>query len=251
MMLLNPFAFLPAAFVAGLLMFLAPCTLPLVPGYLAFIAGGHIGGTPDASARRRLLINALAFVLGFSVIFVVFGVFAASLGAFFGPWRFVLGRVAGIIVIFFGLVMLGMVRIPVFSSVHRIPVPNFLTLGRWESSFFLGVLFAVGWSPCIGPILGSLLLFASISATMSQGALLLVVFSIGLGIPFILVALFLGTATSFIAHADTLIRIVSVFGGCVLIALGVLMLLGDMGILITVGYQALSFIHYDHLLNYM
>jgi cytochrome c-type biogenesis protein len=240
--------FIPAAFLAGLLMFLAPCTLPIVPGYLAFIAGNPTGNS--ASSRRRVLFNAFAFVIGFSIIFILLGTFAAAIGSFLGPWRDTLGRLAGALIIIFGLTMLGIVRIPVLSQERRMAIPHFLTIGRIESSLLIGALFALGWSPCIGPILGSILLFASSSATATQGALLLAVFSLGLGVPFILTALLLNEAGVFIARYSKFVNALSIFGGIILILLGILMLLGDMGLLVTWGFSIFNG-PYSKLLQYM
>ncbi len=243
-----PLTFIPAAFFAGVLMFLAPCTLPIVPGYLAFIAGAQKG---EVLTRRKILVNAIAFVVGFTLIFVLLGVFSGSIGLLLGPWRQLLGRLAGVMFILFGITMLGLFQVPMLSRSHNIQAPHFLTLGRWESSLFLGILFALGWSPCIGPILGTLLLFASISGSALQGALLLTIFSLGLGVPFILSALCIKEISRFTVRAGVFTRILSVCAASILIFLGVLMVLGDTGLLISWGYGALSFIHYDNLLKYM
>ncbi len=234
-------------------MFLAPCTLPMVPGYLAFIAGvpatgpAHVG----RAARRRVLWNALAFVLGFSLIFIVLGVSASTLGALLGPWRQGLGRAAGVLIILFGLTMLGVVTIPVISSERRSRIPNFLTIGRVESSFLIGILFALGWSPCVGPILGTILLFAGTAATALQGALLLAIFSLGLGLPFLATALLLREAGELFTRWSGRLRVLSLFGGVLLVLLGVVMLLGGMGELADFGYRLFGMFGYDRLLNYL
>lgn len=237
---LDPLVLAPAAFLAGVLMFLAPCTLPIVPGYLAFIAGG----------KGKVVRNAVAFVIGFSVIFILLGTFAGFFGHLLGPWRGALARASGAIIILFGLTMLGFVRIPVIAGEKHMRIPHFLTLGRSESSFLIGVLFALGWSPCIGPILGSVLLFASTSATAAQGALLLGVFSLGLALPFILTALLLERAGAVFARWGRVARALSVAGGVLLIVLGVLILLGSMGLFVS---WALQFFEpfYSPLLKYM
>jgi len=246
---MDALALAPAAFLAGILMFLAPCTLPIVPGYLAFIAGVPEGAA-KGSARRRVLINAIAFVIGFSIVFILLGTFAAALGSFLGPWRSVISRGAGAIIIIFGLTMLGVVRIPVLSGEKRMAIPHFLTIGKPHSSFLIGALFALGWSPCIGPILGSILLVASASATAGQGAFLLTIFSIGLGLPFIATALLLGEAGALITRYSKAIKVLSIIGGIILIFLGALMLLGDMALLVTWGFGAFDG-PYSTLLKYM
>ena len=237
---LEPLLLAPAAFLAGVLMFLAPCTLPIVPGYLAFIAG----------KQGRVMANALAFVVGFSIVFIVLGAFAGFLGAFLAPWRGALSMVAGAVLIFFGLVILG-VRIPFLSGQKNFVPPAWTSIGHPSSSFVLGALFAVGWSPCIGPILGTVLLFASNSATAVQGAVLLGVFSLGLGIPFLLTAFLLDRAQTQFARFSIFANVLSKVGGLVLVLLGVLMLTGNTALLITWGYGFFEFINYEALLRYL
>lgn len=236
---LEPFVLAPAAFLAGVLMFLAPCTLPIVPGYLAFIAGG----------KGRVVRNALGFVLGFSVIFILLGALAGFLGSIIGPWRETVTQVAGIILIIFGLVMLG-VRIPVLSGQKNIRLPAWLSVGNPASSFLIGTLFALGWSPCIGPVLGTVLLFASTSSTVVQGAVLLGIFALGLGIPFMLTAFMLEGAQTVFQTWGRVTDMLSKIGGLVLVSLGILMLLGRMDLLLSWGFKLLD-PFYDILLEYL
>jgi cytochrome c-type biogenesis protein len=168
---------IPGAFLAGVLMFLAPCTLPIVPGYLAFIAGVSPG--EEKGARGRIVRNAIWFVIGFSVVFVLLGTFAGYVGVAIGPWRTLVARLAGLVIIFFGLTMLGVIKFSFITAEHRARIPKFLSLGRPESSMLIGALFALGWSPCIGPILGTILFIATTTSAFA-GALLLTVFSLGL-----------------------------------------------------------------------
>lgn len=238
-----------AAFLAGLLMFLAPCTLPLVPGYIAFIAGVPAGARKqDVHVRWRILKNALAFVVGFSVIFILLGVFASTLGALLGPWRDMLGRLAGAVIMLFGLMMLGLVHLPALTRERRFRIPHFITPGRVESSACIGVLFALGWSPCIGPILGTILFLAGATTTAGQGALLLAVFSLGLGIPFLLVALLLGSVGSVFARWGAYTQLLSLFAGGVLLLVGGLIFFGAMGTFTSFVYRLFSEWGYDQLL---
>lgn len=231
------------AFGAGLGMFFAPCTLPIVPGYLAFIAGGRTAG------RQALLRNACAFVLGFSLVFILLGIFASAIGAALGAYRLYVPQVAGAVIMLFGLTMLGL-RIPGLGTEHRLRLPAFVRVGTTPSSAFIGALFALGWSPCIGPILGTVLLIASSSATTLEGALLLTVFSAGLALPFILCALLMERAEPLIARFAALTSVFNTFSACVLIALGFLMLMGKAGLLVQWGF-ALFGPWYQSLLNYL
>lgn len=242
------------AFIAGLLMFLAPCTLPIVPGYLAFIAGIPLSAlsNPAAkrSARRVVFRNALAFVLGFSAVFILLGASAGLLGAFVGPWRYVLARLGGLIIIIFGLTMLGVVPLPLLSQERRMRLPSFLVLGRLPSSALIGILFALGWSPCIGPILGTVLLIASSSSTVLYGMLLLATFSLGLAIPFLLTALVVTESTVLLSRMSGFIHWLSIFGGVSLILGGVLMLTNTTALFVEWGYRLFNSTGYGALLNY-
>lgn len=240
-------ALIVSAFIAGVLMFLAPCTLPIVPGYLAFIAGTPGGGV---DARRRIIWNAVAFVVGFSIIFVALGASAGLLGSFIAPWKEIISRVAGAIIILFGFTMLGIFRLPILSGEKHIPIPKFISIGKWQSSLLIGALFAVGWSPCIGPILGTILFLASGSATALEGAFLLGVFSLGLGAPFILTAFLMQSGQNMFGKWATTSKILSVLGGVALLIIGALMLTDNMGLLIQWGFRFLE-TPYNQLLKYM
>jgi cytochrome c-type biogenesis protein len=238
-------ALIPAAFVAGVLMFLAPCTLPIVPGYLTFIAGSS-----DAKKdRRRILRNAFAFVIGFSIVFIALGASAGLIGGFVGEWRELISRVAGLIIILFGFTMLGL-PIPGLSRESHIRLPKFLRMGRWESSLLIGSLFAVGWSPCIGPILATVLFLASGSQTALWGAFLLAVFSLGLGAPFIITASLMQSGQNMFERWGAVSRILSYIGGALLVLIGILMLTGSSGLLIEWGFKYLEG-PYNQLLKYM
>jgi cytochrome c-type biogenesis protein len=234
------------AFIAGLLTFLAPCTLPLVPAYLGFISGVTTDdlNNPETArtARRKIFLNGLLFIVGFSVIFIVFGTV---------PFRLWLGRIGGVMVILFGLFMLGVFKLPFLQVERRLKMPSFLTIGKPSSSFVIGGAFAFGWTPCVGPVLGSILLLASTSTSALQGAFLLAVFSLGLAIPFLLIALGFSRATAYIEKITKYLRVVSVIGGVFLIALGILLLTDNFSLLIQYGYQFFDFINYEGLLDYL
>ncbi len=244
-------SFIAAAFVAGVLMFLAPCTLPIVPGYLAFISGVPFAQAFQKNVRLKVFTNALAFVIGFSVIFTLLGVLAGTLGSFFGAYRYEIARFGGVLIIFFGLTLLGLFRIPFFQKEFHPRLPSFLRLGVPASSALIGAIFALGWSPCIGPILGSNLLIAGSGEGAMAGALLLAVFSLGLAVPFLLTALLISEAQEFIFRNATYVKVFTYAGGVFLVALGILMLAGEMGRLVSWGYSLFDFIDYGRLLRYL
>lgn len=247
--------FVVASFFAGLLTFLAPCTLPLVPAYLGFISGVDQGAlkNPETAreARRKIFFNGLSFIMGFSLVFIAFGVLAGFAGTALAPYRIWLARIGGVLVILFGLFMLGFFKLPFFQSDKRIPIPKWLTLGKPSTSLFIGGTFALGWTPCVGPILGSILLLAGTSGTAFTGGLMLTVFSIGLAIPFLLIALAFSKATAYIDSISKYLKAVSVIGGVFLILLGLLLATDNFGLTIQYGYELFDFVNYDRLLEYL
>lgn len=242
------------AFIAGLLTFLAPCTLPILPAYLGFIGGASATELQNpvlaGSAKRRIFLNGLVFIVGFSSVFIIFGTLAGFLGQALVPYRVWLTRIGGIIVILFGLSLLGLFRLPFFNIAERL---NFSSQnsGRPATSFLLGVSFAFGWTPCVGPILGSILLLASSAATALKGAFLLLVFSSGLAIPFLIVAAGIGAASRAISRISKYLRVVEFIGGLFLILLGYLLFTDNFVVLITYGYRLFKFINYGGLIDYL
>lgn len=250
------FSLILPAFLAGVLTFLAPCTLPLLPGYLGFISGSSLEDLKDPArsgrARWRIFLNGAFFVVGFSVVFVVLGTLVGFVGAsLLAPYRVWLGRIGGIFVIIFGLFMLNVIQIPFLTRETHFKAPALFERGRPLNSLILGGAFSLGWTPCVGPILGSILLLASTSTTALQGGFLLAIFSAGLAVPFLLTALAVGHATRYIENLTRFLNVVSVIGGVFLVGLGLLLFTGNVGLLISWGYRLLSFINYDALLNYL
>jgi len=245
--------FLVSSFVAGLVTFLAPCTLPLVPGYLAFISGVPARDLKDPAKKdavaRKVFRNGVAFILGFSVIFVLFGTLVGFIGSELAFARIWLSRIGGALIILFGLFMLGVFRLPLLERTRQMKLPGFLTVGKPSSSFVIGGTFALGWTPCVGPILGSILLLAGSSATALEGALLLAIFSLGLALPFIVIALLFSQATAYINRAMKYLKWFSVIGGLFLIFLGLLLLTGNFGLLIAWGFEIFGFLEYDAILD--
>ncbi|XKT74883.1 MAG: cytochrome c biogenesis CcdA family protein [Patescibacteria group bacterium UBA2103] len=249
--------FIFSAFIAGVLMFLAPCTLPIIPAYLGFISGvslkdfESLTGAQKTRARRKIFFNGLAFVLGFTIVFVLFGVLAGLLGEFLAPVRIWLSRIGGVAIIFFGLFMLGVFNLKFLDAQRRFKTPSFLKVGKESTSFFIGALFAFGWTPCVGPILASILFLASTSATALYGGFLLLVFSLGLAIPFLLVALGISYASKFIQKESKYLKFVSVIAGVFLIGIGILLVTDNFGLTIQYGYKLFEFIQYERLLDYL
>lgn len=226
------------AFIAGVLMFLAPCTLPLVPGYLAFISGVSLADLADSEkswrARKRILLNGVFYVLGFSGIFIFLGVLVGLAGAALVQYRVWLERIGGFFVISFGLFMLQTafpkIQLPIVKDLARERHVNlaWLTPGHPLSSLVFGGAFAVGWSPCVGPVLGAILTLAAAKATVLQAALLLAVFSAGLGIPFLIIAGGIGYFARHLHKINRYLPWISGVGGAFIIVLGVLVLTGQL-----------------------
>src|ERR1700746_2776020 len=181
---------IPAALIAGLVSFLSPCVLPLVPPYLVYLTGAtleHLASEQSAAASRRaVMMSAALFVLGFSTVFVALGASASLVGSLIRAWSAELSIVAGLVIIVMGLAFLGLTRIGLLMREGRLPIPK--PVGLW-GAYVMGLAFAFGWTPCIGPILAAILSIAAAEATVTKGAGLLAVYSAGLGIPFLLAAL--------------------------------------------------------------
>jgi cytochrome c-type biogenesis protein len=225
-----------AAFVAGILSFLSPCVLPLVPGYVSLISGATVEDL-QAGDRRMLgtvMLHSLTFILGFSVVFIALGAVATSIGQFANEYHNLLAKVAGVIVIVFGLHLTGLLKIKALYADKRLHdvKGGSSALG----SFAVGFAFAFGWTPCIGPILATILVFAGAQETVFKGVLLLAIYSAGLAVPFLLTSLgvdrFLGFYTRFRRHLHT----VEVISGVLLIVVGVLIFMNNLKLLS--GYLA-------------
>lgn len=208
---------LGGAFIAGLVSFLAPCVLPLIPGFLAYLAG--TGTEAKGAERREVFINSVFFVLGFSVVFATLGVLLntilESIAYDVQAW---LSRIGGGLIILFGLYLVGLIHVPLLDREHKFKVKTFSS--RYLTSFLFGLAFAAGWTPCVGPALGVIL---GLAATQPGSAfILLLAYALGLGIPFLIVGLFTAQATNFISnHGKLLQRLNIIFGG-ILVILGVL-----------------------------
>lgn len=243
------------AFIAGILTFLAPCTLPLVPGYLGFISGTSLDDLKDPEkakkARWKIFLNGLFFIIGFSAVFIVLGASAGFVGQGLLRYRFWLSRIGGIFVIIFGLFMMNIVRIPFLNKERKFHIPMIFERGKPFNSFVLGSAFAFGWTPCVGPILGSILTLAAVSATGLQGAVLLFVFSLGLAVPFLAIAIGFGWVSQHLTKITNYLNIISFIGGAFLVFLGILLLTNSFNIWISYFYKIFNFINYERLLDYL
>jgi cytochrome c-type biogenesis protein len=217
-----------AAFVAGVLSFISPCVLPLIPGYLSYISGltlDEMQGTGDTAmsfgaARRRVLAASIFFILGFSFVFICFGAAASVLGQYMLEKQRLLAKIAAVIVILFGLHTMGVLRIGWLYSEKRVQVERKPT--TLFGAFFVGLAFAFGWTPCIGPILGGILAIAGTQQTVGQGVQLLAVYSAGLGLPFLLTALAINQFFTVFKRIRRHYHAIEVVSGLLLVLIGVL-----------------------------
>ena len=216
---------LVAAFVAGLFSFVSPCVLPLVPGYISFVSGISLEDIEKGKKQNKntIIISSLFFIIGFSLIFILLGATATFLGSFLLEKAFILKKIGGIIIIIFGIHMSGMYRIKFLDYEKRVyskTKPVNIIVGP----FLMGLAFAFGWTPCIGPILAGILIYAGTQETVYQGILLLTIYSAGLGIPFLLTALAINKFYSFSSKIKKHFKTIELVGGMLLILIGGLIL---------------------------
>jgi cytochrome c-type biogenesis protein len=213
------------AFVAGFLSFISPCVLPLIPGYLSFVSGMTLdemraGAAGNASARRQVLVASTAFVLGFSIVFIALGASASAIGDFLMSRLPLFGKIAGVLIIIFGLHTMGVFRLRFLETEKRIQTSR-KPVGL-VGAFLVGVAFAFGWTPCIGPILGGILAIAGSRESIGEGVRLLAIYSLGLGIPFLLTALAVDRFFAATARIRRYYHAIEVTSGALLVAIGVL-----------------------------
>lgn len=217
-----------AAFAAGIVSFLSPCVLPLIPGYLSFITGYTPRELTDpASSRRAILVPALLFVAGFTLVFVALGASASMLGAALLAYRVTLVKLSGAFIFLLGFFMLGLIRVPWLYGEARFDMGKARGFGR-AAALVTGMAFAFGWTPCVGPILGSILAMASTSGSVGSGVLLLLSYSLGLGVPFVLTGVFLGRLTGVLGWLNRHALVVNRVAGVLLMAVGVLIVTGEL-----------------------
>ncbi len=228
-----------SALIGGILTFLAPCTLPLIPAYIAFIGGGNQAPGVTPFSRNRLLANALLFVSGFSVIFILFGMASGVLGTYLILYRSLMAQVGGVIIILFGLSMLGVFSLPQVPPLFRMDRMRawLPPAGSKRGAFMLGLMFSLGWSPCLGPVLGAIFGLAVVSGTVLSGATLLATYALGLAIPFLLVAFVYGSALTYVTKLQKYLSLISKIGGVFIVVIGLLLLMGQFGMLNTWAIQ--------------
>ena len=218
-----------SAYIAGLLSFLSPCVLPIVPPYLCYLAGIGVNEARedvDRDTYIRLLKTATVFVLGFSTVFVALGATASIVGQIVSEYLDVLSRIAGVLIIVMGVHFLGIVRIPILMREKRLEVGS--TPAGLVGPYIMGLAFAFGWTPCVGPVLATILFIAGAEETAFKGAMLLLVYALGIGLPFIAVAAFIGPTMRLMKRYGKHIGMIEKSMGVLLILTGILFLTGTM-----------------------
>lgn len=220
------------AFVAGLVSFLSPCILPMVPVYLGILGGAQIYDNKTNSLRFRLFLHSLSFVLGFSVVFAFLGALSGLTGFFIAP--ILLNKIAGSLLIFFGLFILAAQKISWLNYEKRLNPSLGHTTGYFRS-FLVGASFSLAWTACVGPILGSILTIAAARATAWQGAFLLMVYSLGLGLPFLIIGAAFGSVLPLLKRINRYSMVIHIVSSLLLIVIGILILTNNLDLISTLG----------------
>jgi cytochrome c-type biogenesis protein len=215
-----------AAFLAGLVSFLSPCVLPLVPGYVSLISGVGVEQlkTHESQLLRKVMLNSIAFILGFSVVFVTLGAVATEVSQMLSRYRSILAQIAGVVIILFGLHLTGVFKIKALYTDARLH--NVKGNSTAWGAFVIGFAFAFGWTPCVGPVLTVILTLAAAQDSITKGIVLLAIYSMGLAVPFLLTALLLERFLKFYSRFRAHMHAIEVTSGALLIALGVLLVIG-------------------------
>jgi cytochrome c-type biogenesis protein len=221
-----------AAFVAGFLSFISPCVLPLIPGYISFVSGASLEDmrAGHGAARRQVLLSSLAFVLGFSIVFVALGASATAIGRFIFDKLPILTKIAGALIIIFGLHMMGVFRLGFLDNEKRAQTQR--KPAGPIGALLVGIAFAFGWTPCIGPILAGILVVAGSKDTIGEGVLLLAVYSLGLGVPFLLTSLAIDRFFSVAAAIRRHYHAIELSSGGLLVAIGLLIFTGQLTVIV-------------------
>ncbi|WP_425449019.1 cytochrome c biogenesis CcdA family protein [Dethiothermospora halolimnae] len=215
---------LPLAFGAGLLSFFSPCVLPLIPGYITYITGT----TVEAELKDRKLFaltRTIGFILGFTIIFMIMGVSASFIGRLFLRYKQEFMKISGALIVIFGLNMTGILKLNFLNRERRFKLPK---ITNWFSSTLMGMAFAAGWTPCIGAVLGTILLYAGTTAMLSKGIYMLLTYSLGLAIPFIITSLLINKFSSFLTKSEKIMKYIMRVGGIIIILMGILIFTNNM-----------------------
>jgi len=224
------------SFLAGIVMFLAPCTLPLVPGFVAYLSHGE---------RERVMKSALLFCLGFLVTFLIFGILAGLLGHVLAPAKYILEKIGGIFVVMLGISMLGIFHLPFFRG--QLFGEKFRQLFKGNfSPFIFGVSIALGWSPCVGPILGAIFFYAAFSYSLLQALWLFLFFALGFIVPFLAIAWLMKRGKRVTLGSS---KLFSIMAGLLLIFIGILLIAGNFNVLAAWFYKIFSFFNYEAINN--
>jgi cytochrome c-type biogenesis protein len=207
------------AFSSGILSFLSPCILPLVPIYLTYLTGSSIEEINNKN-KLTVIYKAVGFTLGFTLIFIIMGISVTSFGQLFDRNKDIFRKIGGIIIIVFGLHIMGVVKIKTFYYQKTMLQPQKFKSGL--SSFFIGMAFAIGWTPCVGPMLASILIYAGNTKTLASGIKLLIAYSVGLGIPFIISGFLVDFISGYIKRFSKYFNVVSIVSGVILIFMGIM-----------------------------
>jgi cytochrome c-type biogenesis protein len=219
-----------AAFVAGFLSFISPCVLPLIPGYISFVSGASLEDMRTGGERRQILIRSLAFVLGFSLVFIALGASASAIGKFIFDKLPLLSKIAGALIIVFGLHMMGVFKVGFLDNEKRAQTQR--KPAGPIGAFLVGLAFAFGWTPCIGPILAGILVIAGSRETVGEGVLLLAVYSAGLGVPFLLTSVAIDRFFLVAAAIRRHYHAIELASGGLLVGIGVLIFTGQLTVIV-------------------
>lgn len=210
------------SFLEGIITFISPCLLPMLPIYVSYFAGGEASSD---KGTKRVVANALCFIFGFTAVFVLMGAFAGFFGSLLSDYKTLVNIITGVIVIIFGLNFLGALKLNIFKGMHGAKTKN---LGP-VSSFIFGIIFSIGWTPCVGAFLGSALMLAASGQSMSQGIVMLLLYSLGLGIPFFISAVLIDKVKYTFDFIKKHYRIINLISGSLLVVVGILMATGLFG----------------------
>lgn len=218
---------IPIAFTAGVISFFAPCLIPLVPAYVGYVTGVSLNDLKEygyAPFLRKIIFSSIFYILGFSIIFVILGTTAAGIGIVLREYSLLIQRIGGIIILVLGLEFSGILNIPFLARSRSLKLPKWSEKLGYFRAFFIGVVFATAWTPCVGAVLGSILALAAVSGTALNGAFLLFVYSLGISLPFMIVSLTLASAPKYIKAIEKHIVVISRIAGIFLAIIGILLL---------------------------